>query len=220
MPLPHHRPDLRARLQPRGAARRASAPAVSAARVTAVISNNPRPPGLALARARTASPTRVVDHRAYADRAAFDAALAAAVDAGAARPRRARRASCASSTRRSSRATQGRLLNIHPSLLPLYPGCTPTAGRWPTACAIHGCTVHFVTRGARPRADRRPGRRARCTTTTTRPRSPHACSKSSTGCCRAAVRAHCEGRLVIAGNRVRVVDGRQATGAFESPRPD
>ena len=36
----------------------------------------------------------------------------------------------------------------------------------------------------------------------------------------AAVRAHCEGRLVIAGSRVRVVGGGPATGAFESPRTD
>ena len=38
----------------------------------------------------------------------------------------------------------GRLVNIHPSLLPAFLACTPMPRRWPRACAC-GCTVHFVT---------------------------------------------------------------------------
>ena len=37
-----------------------------------------------------------------------------------------------------------RLLNIHPSLLPAFPGLTPTPGRSPAGVRSHGCTVHFV----------------------------------------------------------------------------
>ena len=36
------------------------------------------------------------------------------------------------------------MLNIHPSLLPAYRGCTPTSARSPTGVNEHGCTVHFV----------------------------------------------------------------------------
>ena len=40
---------------------------------------------------------------------------------------------------------RGRILNIHPSLLPDFAACARTSGRWPNARDEHGCTVHFVT---------------------------------------------------------------------------
>ena len=111
--------------------------------ITQVISNRPDAAGLAHAD-RSGIATRVVDHCAYPSRDAFDAALADAIDAsetdlivlagfmrilGA--PFVARYA--------------GRMLNIHPSLLPEYPG-TDTHGRALADRATrHGCTVHLVT---------------------------------------------------------------------------
>ena len=85
-----------------------------------VLSNRPDAGGLA--RAETAGiPTRVVDHRDYSDRAAFDQAL---VDALA--PARVDLVILAGFMRILTpvfiSAYRGRLLNIHPSLLPKYPG--------------------------------------------------------------------------------------------------
>ena len=111
--------------------------------VTGVITNNPQAAGLGLAHARGV-PTTVVDHRAYADRAAFDAALAAAVAAGA--PDLVvlagfMRILDAALVRRY----EGRLLNVHPSLLPLYPGLHTHRRALADGVRIHGCTVHYVT---------------------------------------------------------------------------
>ena len=111
--------------------------------VTQVISNRADAQGLAHAE-RNAIATRVVDHRAFASRDAFDAGLAEAIDesepdvivlAGFMRilgaPFVARYA--------------GRMLNIHPSLLPAYPGTDTHARALADRVARHGCTVHFVT---------------------------------------------------------------------------
>jgi phosphoribosylglycinamide formyltransferase-1 len=111
--------------------------------VTHVISNRPDARGLALARERGIA-TTIVDHRAFASRDAFDAALADAIDAG--EPDLVvlagfMRILGADFVHRYT----GRMLNIHPSLLPLYPG-TDTHRRALTDRATrHGCTVHFVT---------------------------------------------------------------------------
>jgi formyltetrahydrofolate-dependent phosphoribosylglycinamide formyltransferase len=45
------------------------------------------------------------------------------------------------------RAWQGRLVNIHPSLLPLFPGLDTHRRALAAGCAVHGCTVHHVTDG-------------------------------------------------------------------------
>jgi phosphoribosylglycinamide formyltransferase-1 len=111
--------------------------------VTHVISNRPDAAGLAHAE-RNGIATTVVDHRAFASRAAFDAALGEAFDAG--EPDLVvlagfMRILGADFVQRYA----GRMLNIHPSLLPAYPG-TDTHGRALADRATrHGCTVHFVT---------------------------------------------------------------------------
>ena len=79
---------------------------------------------------------------------------------------------------------EGRMLNIHPSLLPAYPGLAhapPRAGRR----RAHP-RLHRALRDRRRSTTARSSRRARspCATATTKPRSPRACSRSSTGCCR------------------------------------
>ncbi len=112
-------------------------------RVAAVLSNDPEAPGLALA--REAGVTTVsVDHGQYAERTAFDARLAAEIDrfapdfvvlAGFMRIL-------------GSEFVQryaGRLVNIHPSLLPAFPGLHTHRRALEAGVRVHGCTVHFVT---------------------------------------------------------------------------
>ncbi|MBU6504292.1 MAG: phosphoribosylglycinamide formyltransferase [Betaproteobacteria bacterium] len=111
--------------------------------IAAVISNRPGAAGLALAATRGVA-TEVVDHQAHATREAFDQALSEAIDrhqpqlvvlAGFMRIL----------TPAFIRHYQGRLLNIHPSLLPAFPGLHTHRQALQAGVRIHGCTVHFVT---------------------------------------------------------------------------
>lgn len=112
----------------------------------AVISNRPDAAGLAWAAAR-GLPTAVVDHKdkaAYPTREAFDAALAAAIDAHGAEV-----VFLAGFMRILTegfvKRYEGRLVNIHPSLLPSFPGLHTHEAALQTGVRVHGCTVHFVT---------------------------------------------------------------------------
>ena len=118
--------------------------------VTAVISNNSDAAGLAMAQAR-GIPTRVIPHRDYADRARFDRVVQDAIDAYA--PDLVVLAGYMRIlTDDFVRHYAGRLLNIHPSLLPSFPGLHTHARALAEGVKIHGCTVHFVT----PSLDRGP----------------------------------------------------------------
>ena len=109
----------------------------------AVISNRPGAAGLAWAAARGAA-TAVVDHKAFAAREAFDEALAAEIDRH--RPDLVVLAGFMRVLGDAFvRRYQGRLLNIHPSLLPSFPGLATHAGALAAGVRVHGCTVHFVT---------------------------------------------------------------------------
>ncbi len=111
--------------------------------VAAVISNVPHAGGLELAAAQ-GIPTAVVDHRHYAERAAFDAALMAAIDRHA--PQLVVLAGFMRIfTPQFVAHYQGRLINIHPSLLPAFPGLHTHRQALAAGVRIHGCTVHFVT---------------------------------------------------------------------------
>jgi len=111
--------------------------------VTMVISNRADAPGLDLARAHGV-PVAVVDHRAHASRDAFDLALAAVVDAS--QPDLVVLAGFMRVlTDAFVQRYTGRLLNIHPSLLPAYPGLHTHRRALADGVRIHGCTVHFVT---------------------------------------------------------------------------
>ena len=111
--------------------------------VAAVISNRADAAGLAYAGGR-GIPTQVVSHRDYATREAFDAALAQAIDAF-----RPELVALAGFMRILSagfvRRYQGRMLNIHPSLLPAFTGLDTHARALAAGVKVHGCTVHFVT---------------------------------------------------------------------------
>lgn len=113
------------------------------ANVAAVIANRPEAAGLETARAR-GIPVRLVDHRHYADRAAFDAALAETIDAFA--PDLVVLAGFMRIlTPDFVQRYRGRMLNIHPSLLPLFTGLHTHRRALEAGVRVHGCTVHFVT---------------------------------------------------------------------------
>jgi phosphoribosylglycinamide formyltransferase-1 len=111
--------------------------------VSAVISNIAGAKGLEHASTRGIA-TRVVEHRRFPTREAFDAALAAAVDEF--RPRLVALAGFMRVlTAGFVERYRGRLLNIHPSLLPAFPGLDTHRRALEAGVARHGCTVHFVT---------------------------------------------------------------------------
>lgn len=113
------------------------------ARIAAVISNRPQAAGLEVA-SRQGIATEVVDHTAFAGREAFDAALAARIDA---------HAPCwvllagfmRVLTTGFVQRYEGRLVNIHPSLLPSFPGLATHRQALAAGVRVHGATVHFVS---------------------------------------------------------------------------
>jgi len=113
------------------------------ARIAAVISNKPEAKGLEYAQAR-GIPTAVVANKEYASRAEFDVALQATID------RFAPDLVVLAGFMRILTAPfvehyAGRMLNIHPSLLPLYPGLGTHQQAIDAGDKEHGATVHFVT---------------------------------------------------------------------------
>lgn len=112
-------------------------------RVAAVISNRPEAEGLAVAES-CGVPVQVIDHRLFESREAFDNAMAEAIDvlapdlvvlAGFMRIL----------TDAFVRRFAGRMINIHPSLLPAFPGLRTHRQALEAGVRVHGCTVHFVT---------------------------------------------------------------------------
>jgi phosphoribosylglycinamide formyltransferase-1 len=108
----------------------------------AVISNRPNASGLAYAAERGVV-TAVVDHKGHTDRAAFDVALAAEID------RHASDLIVLAGFMRVLgddfvRRYEGRMLNIHPSLLPSFPGLRTHEAALAAGVKLHGATVHFV----------------------------------------------------------------------------
>ena len=111
--------------------------------VSAVISNRADAEGLALAAARGIA-TRVVEHRRHASREDFDAALGAEIDRFA--PRLVALAGFMRVLTPGFVARyRDRLLNIHPSLLPAFPGLDTHRRALAAGVKVHGCTVHYVT---------------------------------------------------------------------------
>ena len=111
--------------------------------VAAVISNEPQAGGLTIARQHGIA-TRIVAHREHVNRPAFDAALAGEIDgytpdlivlAGFMRIL----------TDGFVNRYRGRLVNIHPSLLPSFAGLDTHRRALAAGVKLHGCTVHFVT---------------------------------------------------------------------------
>jgi len=113
------------------------------ARIAAAISNRADAAGLAWA-AGQGIVVETVDHRAFVTREAFDAALAARIDA-----HRPDVLALAGFMRILGTAFvaryEGRLVNIHPSLLPAFPGLHTHRRALEAGCKVAGATVHFVT---------------------------------------------------------------------------
>lgn len=116
---------------------------IPGAQIAAVISNRPDAAGLGFAAAHGIA-AQCVDHKNYPSREAFDAALAATIDAhepdlvvlaGFMRVL----------TDGFVSHYAGRLLNIHPSLLPSFPGLHTHRRALEAGVRVHGTTVHFVT---------------------------------------------------------------------------
>jgi phosphoribosylglycinamide formyltransferase 1 len=112
------------------------------AEIVLVIANDPKAEGLTRA-AAAGIPTKAIDHRAYPDRASFDAAVDGALrEAGT-------DLVCLAGFMRILtdgfvEGWAGRMLNIHPSLLPLFKGTHTHAQALAAGVRLHGCTVHFV----------------------------------------------------------------------------
>ncbi|MBS0442872.1 MAG: phosphoribosylglycinamide formyltransferase [Proteobacteria bacterium] len=113
------------------------------ARIAAVVSNQPDAAGLAFARARGIA-TAVVDHRGHASRESFDAELQRTIDAFA--PDLLVLAGFMRIlTPGFVSHYAGRLLNVHPSLLPAFTGLHTHRRALEAGCKAAGATVHFVT---------------------------------------------------------------------------
>jgi phosphoribosylglycinamide formyltransferase 1 len=141
------RPRLGVLISGRGSNLQAIIDAVAAARLDAtiaiVVSNRPSAPGLA--RATDAGiETLVLDHKRFADRDAFDRALAAELKA-----HDVHLVCLAGFMRLVGRelidAFPNAILNIHPSLLPAFPGLDAQRQAWAHGAKVTGATVHFVT---------------------------------------------------------------------------
>lgn len=113
------------------------------ARPCLVLSNSPSAGGIALARSMGLA-AEIVDHRGFGDREAFEGEIQRVLDA------HAPDLVCLAGfmrilTARFVSRWRGRMLNIHPSLLPKYPGLDTHARAIAAGDAEAGCTVHEVT---------------------------------------------------------------------------
>jgi phosphoribosylglycinamide formyltransferase-1 len=182
--------------------------------VAGVISNRPEAGGLAIA-ARQHVATTVIDHTVLPNRGEFERALAAAIDelkpdlvvlAGFMRvlsPEFVAR-------------YERRMLNIHPSLLPMYPGLDTHRQALRDGVKLHGCTVHFVT------ADVDQGPIVAQAAVPVRNDDDEASLaarvlESEHRVLVEAVRWFCDDRLVVEGRRVRIRDEIADTGPLVVP---
>jgi phosphoribosylglycinamide formyltransferase-1 len=187
-------------------------------RCSAVISNEAGARGVAAA-ARRGVATAIVDHRKFAGRNAFDAALAAEIDrhqpdlvvlAGFMRIL----------TDGFVERYSGRLINIHPSLLPAFPGLATHRRALEAGVRIHGCTVHFVTSAV----DSGPVIAQAAVPVLpddTEERLAARVLAEEHRIFPQAIRWIAQGRAVLGPDgRVRISGARSATGALASPPPD
>ena len=113
------------------------------AEIVCVVSNRPDAPGLKFAQGRNI-PTHVIDHKSYATREGFDAALNDYLQS-----QKLDLIACAGFMRVMTAVLLepwvGKMINIHPSLLPLYKGTHTHERALAHGMKNHGCSVHYVT---------------------------------------------------------------------------
>jgi phosphoribosylglycinamide formyltransferase-1 len=175
------------------------------AHIVRVISNVPGAKGLDRA-ADAGIATTVIDHKGFVDRASFDGTLASGIAASQAS------LVCLAGFMRLLgddfvAAHEGRLINIHPSLLPAFKGRHVHRRVIAAGENVSGCTVHFV----RPETDAGPiiaQSRVPVKAEDTPDTLAARVLKAEHICYPAAVRLIAEGRVVVKGDRV-LVDGRE-----------
>lgn len=182
--------------------------------IALVLSNRPDAGGLALAR-EAGIETLAIDHRAYSSRESFDAAMDAAL-----RERGIELICLAGFMRVLSdgfvESWAGRIVNVHPSLLPLFRGTYTHRRALEAGVLVHGCTVHFVV----PELDAGP-----IVAQAVVPVVPGDTEESLSA--RVLVQEHrlypqavrllCEGSARLDGGRVVFAKGWSADGALRSP---
>ncbi len=186
------------------------------ARIVRVLCNVPGAPGLDRA-AKAGIPTSVIDHKAYPDRAAFDAALGDELekcDPGLV---------CLAGFKRILgnefvTAFEGRLINIHPSLLPAFKGLNVPARVLESGARFSGCTVHFV----RPETDSGPIIIQSAVPVLADDTAESLSARvlaTEHKCYPAAVRWIAEGRVRLDGDRAVVDGATAANGILLNPAP-
>ena len=184
------------------------------AQIAAVISNNPAARGIEIARSAGVD-TAVIDHRAFADRAGFEAVLADKVDSY--RPDLLVLAGFMRIlTEGFIKRFRNRIMNIHPSLLPAFPGVETHRRALQEGVRIHGCTVHFVT----PDLDHGPIVVQAAVPVLPRDDEDRLAARVLEQEHRIypeAIRWYLDGRLKFDGNRVTVSAGRSAPDAMVCP---
>ena len=181
---------------------------------TAAISNRPDAAGLDYARARNI-PAIGLDHTRYPAREAFDQALMQEIEKAG-----ADLVILAGYMRILTKAFvehyQGRLINIHPSLLPAFPGLRTHEAALAEGVKIHGCSVHFVT----PELDHGP-----IIIQAAVPVLPNDTSETLASRVLSeehkiyplAIKWFAEGRLVISDGVVNVIDPEQSQSVLATP---
>ena len=149
-------------------------------------------------RARAGIPATVRDHRGRT-REDYDREVVALLRGARASISSASPATCGCSPRVSSRPSPGRILNVHPSLLPAFPGLDAQRQAWDHGVKVSGATVHLVDEGLDSRPHPPAGGRARARTTTREERSPPASSRPSIASTRARCALVLEGRYRAGG---------------------
>lgn len=188
------------------------------AQMCAVISSDPAAGGLQTA-ARHGVTTIVIDHRTHAQRTDFDAALRQTIDAQ--RPDLVVLAGFMRIlTNDFVNHYRGRMINIHPSLLPSFPGLHTHRQALAAGVRVHGCTVHFVT----PQLDHGPIIMQAAVPVLAGDDETTLAARVLTEEHRIypqAVRWLCADRVTLAADgSVRISGARAATGALLSPAPD
>ena len=183
-------------------------------RIAAVISNRPQAAGLETA-ARAGIATDCVDHRAFAGREEFDLALAECIDRH--QPDLVVLAGFMRILGEGFvRRYAGRLVNIHPPLLPAFPGLHTHRRALEEGVRVRGCTVHFVT----PALDHGPIVIQAAVPVLDDDDEDRLAARVLAQEHRIyplAVRWFVEGRLTVVDGRVRVAGGQAESAALVSP---